>query len=56
MSYVIKDEEGYKMRVVGRLEEAKVICAVRKGWTYKFFRPPVQEPLFYRHNFEEALF
>jgi hypothetical protein len=56
MSYTIKDEDGYKIRVVARLEEAKLICAVREGWTYKFFRPPAQEPLFYRHNFEEALF
>jgi hypothetical protein len=54
MSYSIKDEEGNKVRIVGRLEEAKALCALREGWTYNFFRTPQQEPIFYR--FEEAPF
>jgi len=53
MSYSIKDEEGYKVRVVGRLEEAKAICAVREGWTYKFIHKPKETVDLTK--FEEAL-
>jgi hypothetical protein len=55
MSYSIKDENGERMRIVGRLEEAKYICYLNKGWTYKFFRPPSQESFFYNYKFEDAL-
>jgi hypothetical protein len=51
MSYVIKDENGETMRVVGRQEEAQAICALRKGWTFKCVRKPKVTPIF-----EEALF
>lgn len=40
MSYVIKDENGETMRVVGRQEEAKQIVANRDGWTFKCVRKP----------------
>jgi hypothetical protein len=33
--YEIRDETGELMRIVGRLEEAKSLVAVRKGWSYK---------------------
>ena len=51
MSYLIKDENGETMRVVGRQEEAQAICALRKGWTFKCVRKPKVTPIF-----EEALF
>jgi hypothetical protein len=51
MRYEIRDEMGELMRVVGRLEEAKSIVAVRKGWSYK--RVKDHKPAFV---FEEALF
>lgn len=51
MSYVIKDEEGNTMRVVGRQEEAQAVCALRFGWTFKCVRKPKSV-----YVFEEALF
>ena len=42
---------GDLMRIVGRLEEAKSIVAVRNGWTYK--RVNQQKPAYV---FEEAPF
>lgn len=51
MRYEIRDETGDLMRVVGRLEEAKSIVAVRNGWTYK--RVKQQKPAYV---FEEAPF
>jgi len=53
MSYVIKDESGEIMRVVGRQEEAMAICAFRLGWTFKCVRKPV--PKIDLSQFEEAL-
>ena len=50
MKYVIKNEDGETMRIVGRQEEAQAICALRKGWTYKCVRNP--KPVY---TFEEAL-
>ena len=38
MSYVIKDEDGETMRVVGRQEEARQIVQQREGWTFKCIR------------------
>jgi hypothetical protein len=52
MSYVIKNEDGDTMRIVGRQEEAMAICALRTGWTYKGVRN-VPQP---QYTFEEAPF
>jgi hypothetical protein len=52
MSYVIKNEDGEVMRIVGRQEEAQAICMLRKGWSFKSFRKPKPTP----YNFEEAPF
>ena len=49
--YEIRDEAGDLMRIVGRLEEAKSLIAVRKGWSYK--RVKDHKPAFV---FEEAPF
>ncbi len=49
--YEIRDETGELMRLVGRLEEAKSIVAVRNGWTYK--RVKQKKPAYV---FEEAPF
>lgn len=49
--YEIRDEMGDLMRIVGRLEEAKSIVAVRNGWSYK--RVKQQKPAYV---FEEAPF
>lgn len=35
MPYIIKDENGETMRIVGRQEEAKQIVQARIGWTFK---------------------
>ena len=51
MQYEIRDETGELMRIVGRLEEAKSLVAVRKGWSYK--RVKDHKPAFV---FEEAPF
>ena len=40
MSYVIRDEDGEVMRIVGRKEEAKQIVGQRTGWTFKCVRKP----------------
>lgn len=54
MSYTIKDESGEVMRIVGRQEEALLICASRQGWTFKCVRNPVRK--IDLSQFEEALF
>ena len=43
MEYIIKDENGEVMRLVGRKEEAEQVVAVREGWTFKCVRKPVRE-------------
>jgi len=43
MSYIIYDEEGISIRMVGRKEEAISICAIREGWTFKCVRKPVRK-------------
>lgn len=53
MSYVIYNEDGEKMRVVGRQEEAQAICALRRGWKFKCVRKPVRK--IDLSIFEEAL-
>lgn len=52
MSYVIKDENGEVMRIVGRQEEAKNIVQTRAGWSFKCLRKPKPAP----YKFEEAPF
>lgn len=40
MKYLIKDENGELMRIVGRQEEARQIVNARDGWTFKGVRSP----------------
>lgn len=54
MSYLIKNEDNEVMRVVGRLEEAQIVCALRPGWTFK--RILSKKPKLDLTVFEEALF
>jgi len=54
MSYLIRNEDNEVMRVVGRLEEAQIICALRPGWTFK--RVLERRPKRDLSIFEEALF
>jgi hypothetical protein len=53
MSYIVKNEDGDTMRVVGRQEEAQAICALRLGWTFKCVRKPKEK--LDLTQFEEAL-
>jgi hypothetical protein len=50
MSYVIKNEDGEVMRIVGRQEEAIAICSLRSGWTFKYMKAKKPE-----YKFEDAL-
>lgn len=54
MRYVIRNEDGEVMRIVGRQEEATAICVLRTGWTFKCVRKPVRK--IDLSQFEEALF
>lgn len=54
MSYMVYDEEGELMRVVGRQEEARQIAQAREGWTFKCVRKPKEK--IDLTNFEEAPF
>jgi len=38
MKYIIKDENGEVMRIVGKREEARQITQQREGWTFKQYR------------------
>ena len=53
MSYLIKNEDGELMRVVGRQEEAMAICSLRTGWSFKCVRKPFKK--IDLSQFEEAL-
>jgi galactose-1-phosphate uridylyltransferase len=53
MSYIIKNEDGETMRIVGRQEEAIAVCALRQGWTFKCVRKPIKK--IDLSQFEEAL-
>jgi hypothetical protein len=55
MSYLIRNEDGEVMRIVGRQEESQAICALRKGWTYKSVRKIVRK-IMDGYKFEDALF
>ena len=54
MSYVIKDEDGDVMRIVGRQEEARNLVQQREGWTFKCVR--TKKKALDLSQFEEALF
>tara|TARA_R110000868_G_scaffold301295_1_gene561754 strand:- start:3132 stop:3296 length:165 start_codon:yes stop_codon:yes gene_type:complete len=53
MSYIIKDENGEVMRVVGRQEEARQITQQREGWSFKCIHKPVKK--IDLSQFEDAL-
>ena len=53
MPYAIYNEDGEKMRVVQRKEEAEQLVATRNEWTFKFFKQPVKQTTY---QFEEAPF
>jgi 5-keto 4-deoxyuronate isomerase len=53
--YIIKDENGEIMRIVGRQEEARHIVQQREGWTFKCVRKIVRK-IVEGYKFEEALF
>lgn len=40
MKYIVKDENGETMRIVGRQEEARQLVNARAGWTFKGVRSP----------------
>ncbi len=40
MKYLIKDENGDIMRIVGRQEEARQLVQVRTGWSFIGVRSP----------------
>jgi hypothetical protein len=40
MKYLVKDENGDLMRIVGRQEEARQLVNDRAGWTFKCVRSP----------------
>jgi len=40
MKYVVKDENGETMRIVGRQEEARQITQTRAGWSFVGVRSP----------------
>ena len=54
MPYAIYNEDGEKMRVVHRKEEAEQLVATRSAWTFKFFKLPKAIPD--SIHFEEAPF
>jgi hypothetical protein len=53
MKYIVKDENGETMRIVGRQEEARQLVTARDGWSFIGVRSPkVKLDL---SQFEEAL-
>jgi hypothetical protein len=52
--YAIYNEDGEKMRVVQRKEEAEQLVATRTDWTFKFFKLDKKPATAYQ--FEEAPF
>lgn len=54
MKYIVKDENGETMRIVGRQEEARQLVNARAGWTFNGVRnPKIKLDL---SQFEDALF
>lgn len=52
-NYMLYDEDGELMRVVGRQEEAIGIMRTHSGWTFKRIRTP--KPILDLSQFEDAL-
>jgi len=40
MKYIVKDENGEIMRIVGRQEEARQLVNIRPGWKFTGVRNP----------------
>jgi len=53
-NYLIYNEDGELMRVVGRQEEARHLVNARDGWSFKCKRTP--KPIVDLSQFQEALF
>jgi hypothetical protein len=54
MKYIVKDENGETMRIVGRQEEARQLVTARTGWSFTGVRSPkIKLDL---SQFEDALF
>lgn len=51
MKYLIRDENGELMRIVGRRDEAKHIINLRTGWTIQ----AIPKPKLDLSKFEDAL-
>lgn len=51
MKYLIRDENGELMRIVGRREEAKHLVNIRNGWTFQ----AIPKPKLDLSKFQEAL-
>ena len=52
-NYMIYNEDGDLMRIVGRQEEARCIVSLRTGWTFKCLR--TAKPKLDLSQFEDAL-
>ena len=55
MSYIVYDENGEPMRLLKRKEEALAICALRKGWWFKYMKAKIYESQKPQYKFEDAL-
>jgi hypothetical protein len=54
MKYIVKDENGETMRIVGRQEKARQLVTARAGWSFTGVRSPkVKLDL---SQFKDALF
>lgn len=53
VNYLVYDEDGDLMRIVGRKDEAEALCAIRAGWVWKAKREV--KPAIHK-QFEEAPF
>lgn len=51
MPYIIKDENGETMRIVGRQEEARQIVNTRAGWSFK----RIAQQIIKRDGYSEAV-
>jgi len=51
MPYIIKDENGETMRIVGRQEEARQIVSTRAGWSFK----RITQQIIKRDGYSEAV-
>lgn len=51
MKYIVKDENGETMRIVGRQEEARQLVNARAGWTFK----RVTQKIIKRDGYSESI-